>query len=118
MGAFTRLAAIACVCVGVIALLGPAAAPAANTRTRVGTASALPLGAHIAGALPADAPLRLTIALQPRDPAALRAFATAVSTPGSPDYRDYVDAGAVRAALRRHARRGPGGRGRPSEPTG
>ena len=90
MGAFTRLAAIACVCVGVIALLGPAAAPAANTRTRVGTASALPLGAHIAGALPADTPLRLTIALQPRDPAALRAFATAVSTPGSPEYRDYV----------------------------
>jgi subtilase family serine protease len=90
MRASIRLISIACACAAVIALLGPAAAPAASGKTPVGTAPTLPLGAHIAGALPADTPLHLTIALQPRDPAALEAFATAVSTPGSPEYRDYI----------------------------
>jgi subtilase family serine protease len=34
--------------------------------------------------------LRLTIALEPRDPAGLQALASAVSTPGSPGYRHYL----------------------------
>ena len=32
----------------------------------------------------------VTVALRPHDPAALAAYAQAVSTPGSPDYRDYL----------------------------
>jgi hypothetical protein len=82
----TRLATIACACAGVIALLAPASAGA----TRLGAAPTLPLGAHIAGAVASDTPLHLTVTLQPRDPTALQAFATAVSTPGSPQYRDYI----------------------------
>ena len=58
--------------------------------TRVGAAPALPAGARIAGSLASSTPLHMTVALQPRDPAALEAFATAVSTPGSPEYRDYL----------------------------
>ncbi len=90
MRAFARLVLIACACAGVIALFGPASAPAANGATRLGTAPSLPLGAHIASALPAGTPLHLTVTLQPQDPAALEAFATAVSTPGSPEYHDYI----------------------------
>ncbi|HET6870311.1 MAG TPA: protease pro-enzyme activation domain-containing protein, partial [Solirubrobacteraceae bacterium] len=82
----TRLATIACACAGVIALFAPASAGAA----RLGTAPTLPLGAHIAGAVASGTPLHVTVTLQPRDPAALEAFATAVSTPGSPQYRDYI----------------------------
>ncbi|MGN6872756.1 MAG: S53 family peptidase, partial [Solirubrobacteraceae bacterium] len=82
----TRLATIACACAGVIALFAPASAGAA----RSGTAPTLPLGAHIAGAAASDTPLHVTVTLQPRDPAALEAYATAVSTPGSPQYHDYI----------------------------
>ena len=82
----TRLATIACACAGVIALIAPASASA----TRLGAAPTVPLGAHIASSVPSDTPMHLTIALQPRDPAALQAFATAVSTPGSAQYRDYI----------------------------
>ncbi|HSC04357.1 MAG TPA: protease pro-enzyme activation domain-containing protein [Solirubrobacteraceae bacterium] len=83
----TRLATIACACAGVIALFF---APAAAGATRLGSAPILPLGAHIAGAVASDTPVHVTVTLQPRDGAALEAFATAVSTPGSPQYRDYV----------------------------
>jgi subtilase family serine protease len=86
MPASTRLVTIACACAGVIALFAPASASA----TRLGTAPTLPLGAHIAGAVAGDTPVHVTVTLQPRDPAALEAFATAVSTPGSPQYRDYI----------------------------
>jgi subtilase family serine protease len=80
------LATIACACAGVIALVAPASAGAA----RLGSAPPLPLGAHIAGAASSSTPMHVTITLQPRDPAALQAFATAVSTPDSPQYRDYI----------------------------
>jgi hypothetical protein len=108
----TRLATIACACAGVIALLAPASAGA----TRLGSAPMLPLGAHIAGAVASDTPVHVTVTLQPRDPTALEAFATAVSTPGSPQYRHYITpaqfaqrfgatpgtVAAVRASLRSH----------------
>ncbi len=50
----------------------------------------LPHGARELGALPASTPLRLTVALKPRDPAALSAYASAVSTPGSAEYHRYL----------------------------
>ena len=52
--------------------------------------------------------LHLTVTLKPRDPAALAAYARAVSTPGSPAYRHYLSPvqfgrrfGATAAQLRR-----------------
>ena len=46
--------------------------------------------AKVVGALPADARLHLTVVLKPRDPAALEAFAQAVSTPSSSVFRQYL----------------------------
>jgi Pro-kumamolisin, activation domain/Putative Ig domain len=68
----------------------PAGARATPTRVRVGSAPALPAGARVLGALAAGSRLGLTIVLAPRDPAALAAYATAVSTPGSSLYRRYL----------------------------
>ena len=86
----TRLATLACALTAVIALVGPTSSPASGGTTRVGAAAPLPARAHIAGGLAGGTPMHLTITLEPRDPAALRAFATAVSTPGSPEYRHYI----------------------------
>ena len=57
---------------------------------RVGRAPVIPSGAVARGALPQSSVIEATVALQPRDPAALAAFAKAVSTPGSPSYRRYL----------------------------
>jgi hypothetical protein len=54
---------------------------------------ALPGGTRALGHVPATATVRGAVALQPRDPAALSSFATAVSTPGSADYHRYLPAG-------------------------
>jgi hypothetical protein len=45
------------------------------------------------GVTPSAAPLQIDVGLEPRDPAALSAFVTSVSTPGSPDYRHYLAKG-------------------------
>jgi len=68
------------------------AAPTAMVRL-AGTVVTVPAGSTVLG--PADASARLTVdvALRPRDPAALSAFVTAVSTPGSPQYHHYLAAG-------------------------
>ncbi len=44
------------------------------------------------GALPADRVVRFDLSLAGQDPAGLAAEVTAVSTPGSPDYRHYLSA--------------------------
>ncbi len=83
---------VACGAVLAAALL-TAVAPAlayAPTMVRVGVAPPLPIGARLLGALAPSRKLDVTVALAPRDPAALAAFATAVSTPGSSDYRAYI----------------------------
>jgi subtilase family serine protease len=74
---------LACAC----ALL-PAVA-AADTAP-VGEAPALPEGTTTLGAAAPQRELSLTVALAPSDPAALEAFATEVSTPGSPAYGQYL----------------------------
>jgi hypothetical protein len=70
----------------------------------------------VLGALPDAAALHVTVALKPRDPAALAAYATGVSTPGSSSFHDYLSVAqfaqrfgataqqvaAVRASLRAH----------------
>jgi subtilase family serine protease len=57
---------------------------------RLGVAPPLPIGARVLGSLAPSSKLNVTVALAPRDPAALAAFATAVSTPGSSLYRAYI----------------------------
>jgi subtilase family serine protease len=76
--------------VGAILLSCASASAAASARTSVGVAPPLPAGAAVTGSTPAVQTVHVTVSLAPRDPAALEAFATAVSTPGSPDFRDYL----------------------------
>ena len=80
-----RFAAAACA--AAIILAAPAGAQAS---IRLGAAPPLPAGAHLTTAVAPDTPLHVTVTLQPRDPAALEAFANQVSTPGSPLFRDYI----------------------------
>jgi subtilase family serine protease len=94
----------------------PGALAAGAPARRVGFAPRLPVGSILAGALPGATPVHVTVALEPRDPAALEAFATAVSTPGSRLYRRFItpaqfarrfgptgaQIGAVEASLRAH----------------
>jgi kumamolisin len=61
-------------------------AAAADTQ-RVGAVAAIPARARALGALPANRTLEVTLALKPQDPAALAAYASAVATPGNPDYQ-------------------------------
>ncbi|MDQ6606095.1 MAG: protease pro-enzyme activation domain-containing protein [Actinomycetota bacterium] len=74
------------------------------------------MGSRVLGALDPRARLQLTIALAPRDAVALAAYAAAVSTPGSADFRRYLSVAefarrfgpgaaavaAVRSSLRAH----------------
>lgn len=87
MGLLSRAGALtsACALAATLVVASPAAAS-----TRLGNAPAVPANAHIAGAVPDTTQLHLTVTLQPQDPAGLAAFANAVSTPGSPEYRDYI----------------------------
>jgi subtilase family serine protease len=57
---------------------------------RVGRQPARPAGARSTGAVPAATRMHVTVALKPRDPGALAAYARAVSTPGSPSYHHYL----------------------------
>jgi subtilase family serine protease len=50
----------------------------------------LPQGAHSTGTVPRSTKVRATVALAPRDPAALAAYASAVSTKGSDSYHHYL----------------------------
>jgi hypothetical protein len=76
-------------CVLVLAALGPAAA-ARGATVRVGRAAATPAGATLVGTVAATQRMHVTITLRPRDPSALAAYASAVSTPGSPSYHHYL----------------------------
>jgi subtilase family serine protease len=100
-------------CVLVLAALGPAAA-ASGATVRVGRAATPPPGARFVGMVPAAQRMHVTVALRPRNPAALAAYASAVSLPGSAGYRRYLspaqfaqrfgataaEIGAVRRSLR------------------
>lgn len=79
------------VCVGAAVAVGGSAAGALSARmVRVGFAPRHPAGSTVLGTLPASTPMRITVELRPRDPSALTAFATAVSTPGSSVYRQFL----------------------------
>jgi hypothetical protein len=78
-------------CAGAL-LLALAIQPAAASprQIRVGRAPRMPVGAKVLGAVAPDTPLGVTLALEPRDSAALNAYATAVATPGSSVYHEYI----------------------------
>jgi subtilase family serine protease len=81
----------------------PAGAATSNTVVdRVGTLPFVPKGAIELGPLARSVMLSVDIVLQPRDPASLAAYATAVSTPGSSLYRHYLPAGAFPAVFGPH----------------
>ena len=109
------LALAACATAAAAALTPGPAAAASPHGIRVGSVAA-PASSQVLGALPDATKLHVTVALAPRDPAALAAFASAVSTPGSAVYRDYIspaqfaqrfgptaaEIASVRASLRAH----------------
>lgn len=84
----SRLLVALCLCL--LASAYGSASAGAVTGVRVGTAPELPAGASFAGAVAPERQLDLDVALEPRDPAALAAFAEEVATPGSPVYGDYL----------------------------
>lgn len=70
-------------------LAAPSVALAGPTH-RVGSKPPLPPGATAVGPLGGSTQLSVTVTLQPRDPAALAAYAQEVSTPGSSVYHRYL----------------------------
>jgi subtilase family serine protease len=82
-----RRAALACAALAFVAF--PGGRTAAPTDVAVGWVphlpqASVPLATRVAG------PLRLDVVLKPERAAQLRSFATAVSTPGSPSYRQFI----------------------------
>ena len=73
-----------------------AASPPAPRVRLSGSVGALPTGSAVLGPADSQQPAGADVVLQPRDPAALQSFAAAVSTPGSPSYRDYLSTAAFR----------------------
>jgi subtilase family serine protease len=77
--------------VGIAPATAAAPALAASPRVvRVGAPPRLPADARDLGTLSPKARVAMTFALAPRDPEALKEYATAVSTPGSSVYRQYL----------------------------
>ncbi len=74
----------------VAATLIPASA-AQTTPMRVGRPPVVPAGAIVRGTVAPTVRLHVAVALKPRDPAALKAYAQAVSTPGSSVYHRYLN---------------------------
>ncbi|WP_246136675.1 protease pro-enzyme activation domain-containing protein, partial [Leekyejoonella antrihumi] len=81
---------------GVLGSPGPAQA-AGRASVSVGSAPKVPAGAIRTGALAGATVLHAEVILAQRDPAGLEQLATAVSTPTSPRYRQYLTAGQVGA---------------------
>lgn len=76
---------------GLVFASAPAfAAGTSATTMRIGQVPTPPRGAvHSANPAPTT-PLHLNVVLSPRDAAALSAFASSVSTPGSANYHHYL----------------------------
>jgi subtilase family serine protease len=63
---------------------------AAQPEVRIGTAPTLPQGTTLVAGLASVQSMQITLALAPRQPAALDSYAQAVGDPTSPDYRRYL----------------------------
>jgi len=87
---------------GVAALAAVALAPAAASvpaRVAIGSAPRPAAGSTVVGSLPNTARMNVTVTLRPRDPAALTAYASEVSTPGSIFYHHYLTVSQFAAAF-------------------
>ncbi len=84
-------AAVSLPAAGLTALSATTAAAA--TPVQIGKAPVLPHNSVRMGATATSSPLQLSVELSPRDPAALTAFATAVSDPHSAEYKHYLAKG-------------------------
>ncbi len=121
MGSRTRTGArislaLAFAAIAAVAPTAQAAPAAPAAIKRVGRIAALPRDARVIGQLAPRQLLHVTIALKSRNQAALNAYARAVSTPGSADYRVYLTPAPVRAALWRQRDRDRRGSPRPDRP--
>ncbi|MDQ6807682.1 MAG: protease pro-enzyme activation domain-containing protein, partial [Actinomycetota bacterium] len=91
MSRVSRTLALATCAIGVVAALSPGIVAAASGRgVRVGSAALIPAASRALGLLSPATKMNVTVALAPRDPPALAAFASAVSTPGSVLHRNYI----------------------------
>ncbi|MGH9171294.1 MAG: protease pro-enzyme activation domain-containing protein [Acidimicrobiales bacterium] len=93
-----RFAAASAAVAALVAVLAPGAAslPSVSLTAKdkdVGNAAVVPLGTKQLGPAPRAAVLHLDVVLSPRDPKALSAFASAVSTPGNSLYGHYLRTG-------------------------
>ncbi|MBV8463536.1 MAG: IPT/TIG domain-containing protein, partial [Acidimicrobiales bacterium] len=85
---------------GAVTVAGSPSAAASTPTVRIaGGVAALPSGAAVLGPTDPGQPVTADLVLRPRDPAALEAFVTAVSTPGSASYRHYLTTAAFRQAF-------------------
>jgi hypothetical protein len=75
----------------------PASSVDGSGRRVVAARAAVPAGARALGAVGSAQVVDGAVALRPRDPAALQAYATAVSTPGSTEHGRYLAPGAFAA---------------------
>ncbi len=76
--------------IAVLALVLLTGAATARAAYRMGARPSVPGGAHRVGPLGGATRLTATVTLDPRDPAALAAYAQAVSTPGTSAFHDYL----------------------------
>jgi len=86
------MAACALVAAALIAAVSAVAVPARAGAAlyRIGPEPVPPAGAIVHGPVAAGRRLHVTVTLRPRSPAALAAYARAVSTPGSAWYHAYL----------------------------
>ena len=89
------LAGAALIAGSVTASVATAGLPQGPDRlVRIGAAPVVSRAAVLLGRVPGSQPIAIDVALRPRDPAALAGFVSAVSTPGSADFRRYLRPGA------------------------
>ena len=85
----TRVVLAVCAAGAFAASVQPAVAGTAG-QIRIGAAPRPLTGSKVLGSLGSGTPIGVTVALQPRDPAGLAAYAAAVATPGSGAYHQYL----------------------------
>jgi subtilase family serine protease len=81
---------VALVFLTAIVVSGATAAYSTPSPQRVGGRPFVPADAHARGEVAPGTKLGIGVVFQLRDPAALKAFAAAVTTPGNPHYRHYL----------------------------
>lgn len=87
------LTTLAVIAVGTSQSAGAAVTPASHAPAAIGTAVQAPAGAVAAAAPSNSMKITVDVLLAPRNAAELNQYATAVSDPNSPFYKDYLSQG-------------------------